>query len=82
VLRARPSGELSPQVRALPADEREVKPTWFDQFMVLLDRLETNRLILVRDVVNALVSRRLEHARYPNIEAALAEASELHSRRA
>lgn len=50
--------------------------------MLLLDRLETNRLILVRDVVNALVTRRLEQARYPNIESALAEASELHSRRA
>ena len=80
--RGRPSGGISPQVRALPADERGVKPTWFDQLMLLLDRLETNRLILVRDVVNALVTRRLEQARYPSIEAALAEASELHSRRA
>jgi hypothetical protein len=50
-----------------------MKRTWHDNFLLLLDRLPTERIVLLRDLLTALAARRVaEDARLSgNIEMAL-----------
>jgi len=57
-----------------------MKPlTWFDRLTLVLDRLPEERLVLVRDVVDALVTKRRRHrvAAYPDLHTAIADTAYL-----
>jgi hypothetical protein len=52
--------------------------TWFDRLVILLDRLPTQRLTLLRDIITALVERRRseENPPFADLESALHAASD------
>jgi len=61
---------MSPQVRRGAADEAGM--SWFERLLPLLDGMPTERLALMRDIINAVVERRRSTApAHRNLESAV-----------